>query len=523
MTSRHSRRSVLKRGAGLAAGAALLPGLGVHSASAQPGADKTLTIAYPANLEAVDPHSFHSPVATGSVLACAMETLLDRDPETMAIRPLLATAYRNIDPLTWEFELRRGVKFHNGENFDAEAVKFSLERAIYSKMSTAGKTMWSPSFGQSVEIVDSHKVLIKTKVPDPLVPNRLTVESFSIAPPKAMAEFQDKVFPRLIGTGPYKFIEYVVGRHATFEVNEAYWGAKPASSKIVWTIITDASTRAAALQRGSVDVVVSLPNSLLSTVERGKDTVVYSTLGSVVHGVLLNTTDPTAAAALKDKRVRQALNHAIDREAIIKSLFGGRGKAVNGVVAHQVEYSADPGAYAYSPEKAKALLAEAGFASGFELSLWQATQRWENAVEYAQAVADYLDRVGVRAKLQTLEFGDYNVRAGGTRLKDAFFYGFINMHWDPGYLLPRFLKTFPTFRYFEAPPGLAEKLTRYDSIFDREERRRVAADCQREIHEEAPWLFLWQVNENFGLKRSVKGFKMRPDQMLYVRDAYVES
>lgn len=256
------------------------------------------------NLETLDPHQFRS-ILTGSVLACALETLLTRDPATMEIRPLLATEYRNLDPHTWEFKLRPGVKFHNGEPFDANSVKFSIERIIDSPLNTLGKTVWPPSFGQRVEIINPLTVHIITKVPDPLVPNRLAAESLNMAPPNALTAFKDKyVADRLIGTGPYKFVEYTVGGHASFTVNPDYWGNKPATPNIVWNIVADPATRVATLQSGASDIIVNLPLPMLQEVEQTNGLVVHSVLGSIVSGLLL---DVNKTPALQDVRVRQAL------------------------------------------------------------------------------------------------------------------------------------------------------------------------------------------------------------------------
>ena len=147
----------------------------------------------------------------------------------------------------------------------------------------------------------------------------------------------------------------------------------------------------------------------------------------------------------------------------------------------------------------------------------------ELAVEASQAIVGYLEDVGVHVNLQLLEWGEYNARAGRTQFKDALHYGFINGTWDPDYLLQRFLPTFPTFRYFNAAGELEQKLRELGSAFAHEERGRLAAACQQAVHDQAAWLFLWQVNENFGVKKTVQGFRMRPDHLIVVRDAYVEA
>jgi peptide/nickel transport system substrate-binding protein len=510
-----SRRGMVHGGLALA-GAATLAAPPARAA----GRQAQLSVAMPSNPETIDPHRLRA-LMTGSILACAIETLVVRDDETMEIKPQLATAWRNIDPLTWEFTLRRGVKFHNGEVFDAESVKFSIERAIDSPLSTNGKTVWPPSFGQKVEIVDPYTVRIVTKVPDPLVPNRLAAESMNMAPPKALAAFKDKyVSDRLIGTGPYKFVEYVVGRHVVFELNPDYWGEKPPTQRIVWNIVPDDATRVAALQRGTVDVVVNLSIPNIAAISADPNLRVYSAPGSVTSGLLLNTKE---TPALKDVRVRRALNHAVDRAALLKNLYKGLGRLSNGVVASKVDYAIDPGPYGYDPDKARALLAEAGFKDSLKLTLWQSTGRYELGVQAAQAITSYLEDVGVEANLQVLEWGEFNVRAAGTKFKDALFYGFVNVIWDPQYLLQRFLPTYPTFRYFLADEALAGKLKRYEGVFDRQERAKLAAECQQALHDQAPWVFLWELNENFGLRKGVQGFRMRPDHLIRVQNAYVEA
>ena len=124
---------------------------------------------------------------------------------------------------------------------------------------------------------------------------------------------------------------------------------------------------------------------------------------------------------------------------------------------------------------------------------------------------------------QLLDWGEFNARASRSKFKDAFHYGFINGVWDPDYLLQRFLPSYPTYRYFDATGTLAQELRDYGSIFPGEQRAKLAAVCQKALHDEAAWLYLWQLNENFGLRKAVHGFHMRPDHLLVVRDAYAEA
>ena len=438
----------------------------------------------------------------------------------MELKPLLAESWRNVNPTTWEFKLRRGVKFHNGEDFNAECVKFTIDRIVKSKLNTLGKLTWPPAFGQDVQIVDPHTVRFTTKVPDPMVPARLAAESMTMAPARGLAEYAEKfVTDRFIGTGPYRFVEHVVGDRVVVEANPGYWGPKP-PSRIVWQVIPDAATRVAALQRGDVDVMLNLPLPLVPAVESSPTARVYSELSSLVSVVLLNTKE---ASPLRDRRVRQAMNMAIDRPAIIKNLYAGRARLLNGAAGPAVTNGFDPGAYPYDPARAKKLLAEAGLPNGFELTFWQSIGRWTLSEETAQVIAGYWDKIGVRTKLQTLEWAEYNKRAAGAQFKDAFYYAFINATWDASYMLQRFKPSFTAFRYYDATGDLLKTLEDYDQAFDPKRRRELGMKAQQGIRDEAVWVFLWQLDELMGVSKKVKGFKMRADNFIWARDAYVEA
>ena len=392
---------------------------------------------------------------------------------------------------------------------------------MLGKLNTLAKLTMPPSFGQEVVILDPYTVRIVTKVPDPMLPSRLAAESMNVAPAKGLAEFRDKfVTDRFIGTGPFRFVENVVGDRVVLEANPGYWGPKPPSQKIVWQVIPDAATRLAALQRGDVDVMLNLPFPLAPTVEGDANLRVYSELSSLTHGILFNARE---SAPLKDRRVRQALNMAVDRAAILKGLYVGRGQFLNTVTGKNVANTMDPGPYPYDPARAKALLAEAGYAQGFELTLWQSIGRWVLAEETAQVIAGYWDKVGVKTKVQVLEWAEFNKRAGGSAHKDCFYYAFINGTWDASYTVQRFKPDFQTFRYFDASGDLLKTIEEYERTFDPKKRKELGAKALTGLHDEAVWLFLWQLDELFGVSKKVKGFKMRPDNFLWVRDTYVEA
>jgi peptide/nickel transport system substrate-binding protein len=511
-----TRRDLLKHAGAAAVLAAVAPGTAAHAQARKP----TLNIAFPSPPETIDPHQLRS-VLSGSIINLMGEGLMTRDPATMEIKPLLAESWRNLNPNTWEIKLRRGVKFTNGEDFTGESVKFTIERAITSKLNTLAKLTWPPSFGQEVTVVDPYTVRITTKVPDPMVPARLAAESMNMAPAKGLAEYKEKfVTDRFIGTGPFRLMEIVGTDRVVLEANPGYWGAKPPSQRIVWQVIPDPATRVAALQRGDVDVMLNLPLPLAPTVEGDQNLRVYAELSSLTHGLLLNARE---SAPLKDRRVRQALNMAVDRQAIIKNLFNGRGQILNTVTGRNVTNTFDPGPYPYDPAKAKQLLAEAGYASGLEIQLWQSIGRWTLAEETVQVIAGYWDKVGIKTKLQVLEWAEYNKRSAASQFKDAFYYAFINGTWDASYTVQRFKPDFASFRYFDASGDLLKAIRDYEQTFDAKKRKELAAQALKGLHEEAVWVFLWQLEQLTGVSKKVKGFKIRADDFVWVRDTYVEA
>ena len=278
--------------------------------------------------------------------------------------------------------------------------------------------------------------------------------------PRASAEYKDKFVPdRYIGTGPFRLAEYVVGDRVAVEANPSYWGPKPPSQRIVWQVIPDAATRLAALQRGDVDVMLNLPFPLAPNVEGDPSLRLYSELGSLTLVFCFNARE---SAPLKDRRVRQALNMAVDRQAIIKNLYSGRGQSpeyghgqgrrrYDGSGTVSVRSGAGQGAPGGGrpPQRLRVHTVAGGRAVGA-------------AEETAQVIAGYWGKIGVKTKVQVLEWAEYNKRSAAGAFKDGFYYAFINGTWDASYTVQRFKPDFQTFRYFDASGDLLKAIQEYE-------------------------------------------------------------
>jgi peptide/nickel transport system substrate-binding protein len=201
------------------------------------------------------------------------------------------------------------------------------------------KTDWGSQYSGKVKVIDPHTVCFKTPEPDPLLPSRLGPMSISIAPlsitalTTALTDSFVMASELAVGTGPSRIVEPVVGDHMTFECRDDYWAEKRRPYRIIIQIIRDAQTRVAALERGEIDVAINLPVRLVPSVESQANLTVYGVLGSTTHAMAINV---MKGGALAHEKVCQALHYAVDKEAILKALYDGRGKVLGSIAAQQI-------------------------------------------------------------------------------------------------------------------------------------------------------------------------------------------
>ena len=230
------------------------------------------------------------------------------------------------------------------------------------------------------------------------------------------------------------------------------------------------------------------------------------------------------SAPLQDRRVRQALNMAVDRQAIIKNLFNGRGQILNTVTGRNVTQHLRPRPYPYDPAEGQAAPRRGGIRSGLEIQLWQSIGRWTLAEETVQVIAGYWDKVGITTKLQVLEWAEYNKRSAASQFKDALLLRLHQRH--VGRVVHRAAlqaRLRVSSRYFDASGDLLKAIRDYEQTFDAKKRKELAAQALKGLHDEAVWVFLWQLEQLTGVSKKVKGFKIRADDFVWVRDTYVEA
>ncbi len=390
---------------------AVMAGMGMGLAQAQ-----TLTIGISSEPSALDPH-YHNLGPNNAMRRHIFESLVGQD-ENQRLVPQLAESWRTLDDTTWEFKLRKGVKFHDGSDFTAADVVYSLCRIPNVKDSPSSFTIYTKAV-EAVETPDPYTVIVRTARPYPLLP----VEFSSWAVISAPADAENLVFDKdgcdygdwpktadfnsgelAIGTGPFRFLEYVKGDRIVLARNDDYWGEKSPWEKVVFRPITSAAPRVAALLAGDVDLIDNPPVQDIPRLKENPDIDVASGLSNrVIYLHFDHFQEPTPGVKgtggknpFKDRRVREAVSKAINREAIVERIMGGLAVPASQLIPPGMfGYNPELGVEPYAPDRAKELLTEAGYPNGFELVLGTPNDRYINDEKIAQAVAQMLTRVGI--------------------------------------------------------------------------------------------------------------------------------
>ncbi len=485
---------------------ALLLALVISVAAAQPAG--TLTIA-----QAQDPQSW-DPIDTfflawGMVGSSIFDGLVHRNLD-MEIGPGLATSWEWIgdDDDRLRFTLREGVTFHNGEPFNAEAVRFTFERLL-GEEGAAGPQQANYTSIDHVEIVDDYTVDLVLGSPDPVLITKLAGYGAMIVPPGYVTEVEPETFNRSpVGTGPFKVVEYVPDDRLVLEANLDYFRGPPQVERVVFRFISEPSTRVAELQAGRVDVVQGVPISLAASVDRTAGVSIVPVGSPTVSSLRFNH----CLAPTDDVLVRRALAHAIDREGIIEAILEGYGTPIASFQSSMsFGYDPDLAPYAYDPERAQALLAEAGVAPGSSI---QVDFIGTDAIfrEVAQAVASMLEAVGLQANLVTHETNTYyNDMVPNNRVGHLYFSGWGGWTLDfdnTAYLLYSTGQFWnPCFSNEEVDALLASQRATYDQA-EREVALQRVAQLSHELLIDVP---LYQHQNLWGVAERVQGFTAPAD------------
>ena len=405
-------------------------------AAALPAVAANLVIGLGTDVTSTDPH-YHNLTPNNNVASHLYGYLVERNEKSQP-QPSLATEWKAIDPTTWEFKLRRGVKFHDGSDFTAADVVASIERVPKVPNSPSPFTAYTKQI-QKIEVVDPHTIRFKTALPYPLMPSDMSQVAI-ISRQFANATTEDFNSGRAaIGTGPFKLVRFAKGDRLEFARNDAWWGGKTPWEKVTLRILTQDAARVAALLAGDVQVIEAVPTADVAKLKTDKRLAIYRSVSDrlmYVHMDSDRNVTPTVTAKdgkpldrnpLKDTRVRKALSKMINRPAIVERVMEGEAVPAGQIVPDFL-FGATKNlkVEAYDPEGAKKLLAEAGWPDGFKVMLHATNNRYVNDAKIAQAIAQMWTRGGIQTKVAAMPSATFFPQA--TELK----FSVLQAGWSTG-------------------------------------------------------------------------------------------
>src|SRR5881296_2275400 len=455
---------------------------------------------------------------TNNMLEHIYDRLLDRDPKTFKPKPMLAESWRIVNDTTWEFKLRKGVKFHNGEAFTAPSVKATIDYALdpASKSHFAAAAYWG--FVREVQVVDDHTVRFLTKQPWPNLIDSASLTNSLIMPAKALRELGPaKLAEKPIGTGPFRFVEWKRDERLVLEKNPDYWQGPADASRVTFRFIPEFSARLAALLSGEIDIMKDVPPHAVEAVERSGRARLRSAVSSRINYLALVNLRP---GPMHDLRVRRALNHAVDVDELIAQVLKGRATKICGPLSPaNVDY-APVECYKHDPARAVALFKEAGVVpKALSLTLDTPSGRYPLDKDVSLAIAAQLQRLGIKVNVVVNEWGTHLDKIKNRNTGEMFFLGWGPALHGQGTMQPLFLAD-QTYSSYGNNKTIDEKISRAQTLLDPKARAEAYAELQRLVHDEAPWVFLWQQHDLYGVAQTVE-WTPRADEKVWMYEAKV--
>ncbi len=503
-----SRRDFLGRvGLGIAA-AGLLEATEPGWTAAQTTQKRELTVAQGGDISKLDPH-FSTSSNDVRVSFNIFDNLTSRHPDGKLF-PGLATEWSRTAPTTWQLKLRQGVKWHNGDPFTSADAKFSLERTYDPAAKTLVATVFTTI--ERIDAPDPATLVIHTKKPDPLLAARLAFYGGQIVPKKVLEQVGPDAFnAKPVGTGPVRFVSWTKDDKLVLEANPDYWGGKIDADRVIFRPVPETAPRVAALLKGEVDAITQLPSDQWTRVNQNPTTRGAGALYAGLYVLAVNS----KVKPLDNPLVKQAMSLAIDRSAIVKDLWRGRGIIPNGPIAKgDNHYDASLPPLPYDPAKAKERLKEAGYKNE-PISIEVASGYMANDKAMSEAIAAMWKDVGLNPVVEVIE---YSVRAQKNRersYKGAFWSDPTSTLRDPDGMMWRLLGPGGPQDYWRHPEW--DKLGDAARFSLDEKFRGEAYKRMTEIFfQYNPWIIVIQPDEDYGLQKYVD-FTPNPNQQFEVR------
>ena len=434
----------------------------------------------------------------------------------MELRPVLAESHEvTPDGLVYTFHLRKGVKFHDGTDFNAEAVKVNFDRVTnpdnklkrYSLYSNIAKT----------EVVDEYTAKVTLKTPFSPFINQLAHPSAVMISPAALAKYGKDIAFHPVGTGPFTFVEWIQTDYLKGVKNPNYWRpGLPKVDAIKWVPVVDNNARSAMMRTGEAHFTFPVPFEQAAVLEKEPNINMVAAPSIIARYLNMNMLQKP----FDNPKVRQAINYAINKQALAKVAFNGYAIPSEGVVPAGVDYAVKLGPWPYDPQKARELLKEAGYPNGFETTLWSAYNH-TTAQKVIQFVQQQLAQVGIKAQVQALEAGQRVEKVEShqdpaTAPVRMYYTGWSSSTGEADWAIRPLLagdKT-PPFMYnisYYKNDTVDADIIKALNTTDRAEKTRLYTEIQNEVWKDAPWVFLVTEKLLYATSKNLKGMYVMPD------------
>jgi glutathione transport system substrate-binding protein len=477
-------------------------------------AAKDVVVAVQSNFTSMDPYDANDTLSQ-AVAKSFYQGLMGFD-KNMKMTPVLAESYTAAkDGLSYTFKLKKGIKFQDGTDFNAEAVKANFDRVTNPDNKLKRYTLYKNI--AKTEAVDANTVKFTLTEPFSAFVNTLAHPSAVIISPAALQKFGKDIGRNPVGTGPFKFVEWKQTDYMKVEKVAGYWRkGYPKVDTITWRPVVDNNSRSAIMQTGEANFTYPLPYEQAEML-KSKPNLEVTAAPSIVHRYIsLNTQQKP----FDNPKVREALNYAINKEALVKVVFGGYAIPAEGVVPKEVAFSTKLGPWPYNPVKARELLKEAGYPNGFETTLWSA-YNYTTAQKLIQFVQQQLSVVGVKAQVLALEAGQRVEKVESwqdpaTAPARMYYVGWSSSTGEADWAMRPLLasESFPPRSFNTAYYKNAEvdaDIQNALKTVDVAEKTKLYADAQQRIWKDAPWIFLATEQLLSAHTKSLTGFYMMPD------------
>lgn len=478
-----------------------------------------IRIGLPGEVESFDSIRSVGGAPATALLGTMNEGLIRISPQNLQLQPWLATSWRLVDPQTYIFVLRRGVKFHDGTEFTADDAKFSFDLVISTQ---SWMRIFIP-YVDKVDVVDRYTLRMHSNQVDVLLP--ATIGSVPIYPKAYYERVGTQGFATSpVLTGPYRLARWDRGVRVITERFEGYWGPKAHIRQVEWKPFVEDATRIAALEAGEIDLAVSVPPDDAARLEKRGIAIKWAPMAFSMVVQFKLPADIAQDNPIRDRRVRQALNYAIDKQELVKNVMLGYAAPLPGQMVGPDGFGYNPAvsAYPYDPAKARQLLAEAGYRNGLTIKMDTSQGYYTKHKEVSEAIVGQLAKVGVRVQLSVLEWN--------TQLAKMFrppydvaplsYIGWVYFPSMDGDLAIRwFLSTQPW--KFYANPKFDELYRAQRAETNRAKRQEILRQIMTLMHDDAPVVFLFRQSNIYALNPKIGGFVVPPDQRIRIQDLVI--